>query len=294
MSQQSQEQYQFIEKILKIHVQEDVSMEEFQFFYGGNFNLAVRVKLKSGEFFIKWNQGDHHGLFEAEAKNLQLLEQTKTIQVPQVIGVGAIEEKEYLMMECIPTGGIKANYWEDFGHKLAQMHQKSSNEGHGLAYTNYLGAAEQKNDWNLNGVDFFIENRLKSQIEIAVYNRRIDLQMEETFNRLFEKLPQLIPHESSSLLHGDLWSGNAMVNADGQVALVDPSCYFGLREAELAFTTMFGGFDKLFYEAYHEAYPIEKGFHERIPIYNLYPLMVHVNLFGEGYVPAVQKILNSY
>jgi len=144
MSQQSQEQYQFIENILKIHVREDVSIEEFQFFYGGNFNLAVRVKLKSGEFFIKWNQGDHHGLFEAEAKNLHLLHQTKTIQVPQVIGVGAIEEKEYLMMECIPTGEINATYWEDFGHQLALMHLNSSDMGHGLGYTNYLGAAEQK------------------------------------------------------------------------------------------------------------------------------------------------------
>jgi fructosamine-3-kinase len=294
MSQQSQEQYQFIERILKIHVREDVAIEEFQFFYGGNFNLAVRVKLKSGEFFIKWNQGDHHGLFEAEAKNLELLNQTSTIQVPQVIGVGTVEEKEYLMMECIPTGEINTTYWEDFGHKLALMHQNSSALGHGLGYTNYLGAAEQKNDWNLNGVNFFIENRLKNQIEIAVYNRKIDLEMENKFSQLFEKLPDLIPNEPSSLMHGDLWSGNVMVNTLGQVVFVDPSCYYGLREAELAFTTMFGGFDKTFYEAYHEAHPIEKGFHERIPLYNLYPLMVHVNLFGEGYVPAVQKILNSY
>jgi fructosamine-3-kinase len=192
------------------------------------------------------------------------------------------------------SGEINATYWEDFGHQLALMHLNSSDMGHGLGYTNYLGAAEQKNDWNLNGVRFFIENRLKHQIEIAVYHRKIDLDIENKFNSLFEKLPELIPNETSSLLHGDLWSGNAMVNAVGQVVLVDPSCYYGLREAELAFTTMFGGFDKTFYEAYHEAYPIEKGFHERIPIYNLYPLMVHVNLFGEGYVPAVQKILNSY
>lgn len=294
MSQQSQEQYQFIERILKLHIKKDVVIDEFQFFYGGNFNLAVRVKLKSDEFFIKWNQGDHQGLFEAEAKNLNLLDQSKTIQVPEVIGVGAIDEKEYLMLECIPTGEINTNYWQDFGQKLALMHLNTSSKGHGLEYTNYLGAAEQKNDWKVNGVDFFIENRLKNQIEIAVYNRKIDLEMENKFKQLFEKLPDIIPNETSSLLHGDLWSGNAMVNNVGQVVLVDPSCYYGLREAELAFTTMFGGFDKKFYESYHEAYPIEKGFHERIPLYNLYPLMVHVNLFGEGYVPAVQKILSSY
>lgn len=294
MSQQSQEQYQFIESILRKHVGDVSNMEDFQFFYGGNFNLAVRVKLKAGEFFIKWNQGEHLGLFEAEAKNLALLDSTKAIRVPQVLGVGSLEEKEYLMMECLPTGEKSTDYWEDFGTKLAHLHKNSSVNGHGLAYTNYLGASKQTNDWNLNGVQFFIEQRLKRQVEIASYNRKIDAATEEKFQTLFEKLPAFIPNEPSALLHGDLWSGNAMIHADGYIALVDPSCYYGLREAEIAFTTMFGGFDPAFYEAYHAAFPIEKGFHERIPLYNLYPLMVHVNLFGEGYLPAVQKILSDY
>ncbi len=138
MSQQSQEQYQFIESILRKHVGEVSDMEDFQFFYGGNFNLAVRVKLKAGEFFIKWNQGEHLGLFEAEAKNLALIDSTEAIRVPQVIGVGSLEEKEYLMMECLPTGEKSEDYWEDFGARLAQLHKNSVTDGHGLAYTNYL------------------------------------------------------------------------------------------------------------------------------------------------------------
>jgi fructosamine-3-kinase len=96
-----------------------------------------------------------------------------------------------------------------------------------------------------------------------------------------QKLPSLIPNEKPSLIHGDLWSGNVMTDANGQVALVDPACYYGLREAELAFTTMFGGFDTSFYEAYHEVYPIENGFGDRIPIYNLYPLMVHESIWRD-------------
>lgn len=294
MSQQSQEQYQFIAQILSKHTGESTQIDDFQFFYGGNFNLAVRLRVKNTEYFIKWTQGDHQGPFEAEAKNLQMIHATDAIQVPQVLGVGQLDEKEYLMMECIESADKHANYWHDFGEKLAHLHKNTSSLGHGLEYTNFIGAATQENSWKKDGVDFFIENRLNKQVDRALYDRKITPELAENFQRLYEKLPDLLPHEAPALIHGDLWSGNAMVNEQGLVTLVDPCCYYGLREAELAFTTMFGGFDTKFYEAYHATFPIEKGFHERIPLYNLYPLMVHVNLFGEGYLPAVNKILASY
>ncbi|MEN9729071.1 MAG: hypothetical protein RLZ91_188 [Bacteroidota bacterium] len=294
MSQQSQEQYQFIAAILTKHMGAGANIDDLQFFYGGNFNLAVRVKTGTSEYFIKWTQGEHQGLFEAEANNLQLIEKTGAINVPSVLGVGTLDEKEYLMMDCIQSAEKSAHYWTDFGGKLAHLHQQHATKGHGLDYDNFLGAAKQDNTWQADGVQFFIQNRLKKQVDTAIYNRKISAEMEEQFNGLYEKLPHLIPNESSALLHGDLWSGNAMVNAQGEITLVDPCCYYGLREAELAFTTMFGGFPTEFYEAYHRTFPIEKDFHQRIPLYNLYPLMVHVNLFGEGYLPAVTKILSSY
>jgi fructosamine-3-kinase len=248
----------------------------------------------SDEYFIKWNQGDHQGLFDAEAKNLDLIGKTSSISVPSVMGTGTMEEKEYLMMECIPSGEKAANYWVDFGEKLALLHKNTSESGHGLDYTNFIGAAPQINTWNQNGIAFFIEHRLRNQLARAIYDRKIDAELEAKFETLFEKLPSLLPNEKSALIHGDLWSGNAMTNPQGLITLVDPACYYGFREAELAFTTMFGGFDESFYEAYHANFPIEKGFHERIPLYNLYPLLVHVNLFGEGYLPAVKKIVDSY
>lgn len=294
MSQQSQEQYQFISAILAQHIGAGTQINDLQFFYGGNFNLAVRVKSGHSEYFIKWTQGEHQGLFEAEAKNLQLIKNTGAIDVPSVLGVGNLDAKEYLMMECIQSAEKSEVYWSDFGHKLAHLHQNTGSLGHGLDYTNFLGAAKQDNTWESDGVQFFIQKRLKKQVDEAIYHRRISADMEKHFETLYEKLPNLIPNEPSALLHGDLWSGNAMVNAQGEITLVDPCAYFGLREAELAFTTMFGGFPTEFYEAYHQSFPIEKGFHERIPLYNLYPLMVHVNLFGEGYLPAVNKILASY
>lgn len=295
MSSETQAQYQFIDKIIQHHLGENTEVKDLEFFYGGNFNLAVRVKLKNEEeYFIKWNQGDHQGLFEAEAKNLDLMGKTSSISVPSVIGAGAMEEKEYLMMECIPSGEKVAKYWPDFGEKIALLHKNTSPKGHGLDYTNYLGAASQVNTWNKDGVAFFTENRLRKQLAQAVYDRKIDCALETKFESLFEKLPSLLPNEASALIHGDLWSGNAMTNPDGLITLVDPACYYGLREAEIAFTTMFGGFDEAFYEAYNANFPIQKGFHERIPLYNLYPLLVHVNLFGEGYLPAVKKIVDTY
>ena len=295
MSTETQAQYQFIDKIIQHQLGENTEVKDLEFFYGGNFNLAVRVQLKNAdEYFIKWNQGDHQGLFEAEAKNLDLIGNTSSISVPSVIGTGTMEEKEYLMMECIPSGEKASNYWTDFGEKLARLHQYTSNKGHGLDYTNYIGASPQINTWHQNGIAFFIEHRLRNQLERAIYDRKIDAALEAKFEKLFEKLPDLIPNEKSALIHGDLWSGNAMTNPQGLITLVDPACYFGFREAEIAFTTMFGGFEEAFYEAYHANFPIEKGFHERIPLYNLYPLLVHVNLFGEGYLPAVKKIVDSY
>jgi len=107
-------------------------------------------------------------------------------------------------------------------------------------------------------------------------------------------MKDLLPHEPPSLLHGDLWSGNVMAGLSEEPVLVDPAVYFGNREIEIAFTTLFGGFDSLFYEAYQESFPLEKNFEERIDLYNLYPLLVHVNLFGGGYSNSVWTILRRF
>ncbi|MFD1820015.1 Fructosamine-3-kinase [Pseudarcicella hirudinis] len=293
MTFQSQEQFQFIESILFENLGKKPEIIDFQFFYGGNFNLAVRVKVKEGDFFIKWNQGGLNDMFESEANSLQLLRETNTVHIPAVINHGRNGEKEYLMIEFVSAGFQQENYWEDFGQKLALLH-RNSNEQFGLHFNNYIGALRQSNEWMENGVAFFIEKRLKIQVELALYDRKITPEIAKKFEKLFEEIPNLIPNEKPALIHGDLWSGNVMTDSKGLVALVDPAAYYGLREAELAFTTMFGGFETTFYEAYHEVYPIAKGYSQRIPIYNLYPLMVHVNLFGGGYLDAVEKILKKF
>lgn len=290
---QTQEQYQFIESILFENLGYNPEILDFQFFYGGNFNLAVRVKVKEGDFFIKWNQGDHTGMFETEARSLELLGSTGALSIPKVVNFGKIVDKDYLMLEFLSTAHRQNDFWQDFGRKLAKLHLNTA-PNYGLDYNNYIGALHQSNEWMNNGVEFFVEKRLRVQAGLALYERRITTELYERLMGFVQKLPSLIPNEKPSLIHGDLWSGNVMTDANGQVALVDPACYYGLREAELAFTTMFGGFDTSFYEAYHEVYPIENGFGDRIPIYNLYPLMVHVNLFGGGYLDAVEKIIKKF
>jgi fructosamine-3-kinase len=293
MTFQTQEQYQFIESILFENLGHNPEVLDFQFFYGGNFNLAVKVKVAEGDYFIKWNQGDHDGMFESEARSLQILRETGVLSIPNVINHGKIVDKEYLMIEFLTASYRQDNYWQDFGQKIARLHTHT-NEKYGLDFNNYIGALRQSNEWMEDGVQFFIEKRLKVQAGLALYDRKISPQLYDKFQVLYEKLPNLIPNEKPALLHGDLWSGNVMTDNQGFAALVDPACYYGLREAELAFTTMFGGFEPVFYEAYHEIYPIQNGFGDRIPIYNLYPLMVHVNLFGGGYLDAVEKILLKY
>lgn len=294
MSDQPQEQYQFVEEIVKNNIPGAGNIQDLEFFYGGNFNLAVRIKIESGEYFIKWNLGEHKGIFEAEGKNLQLLGETKSVSVPEVIAFGKHQEKEFLIMECIHSVEKSPTYFTDLGQQIAALHQHSHPNGFGLDYNNFIGASEQKNDWRANGIDFFIENRLLFQIDKALYDRKIDSQLAHKFEQFFKEIPSIFPKEKSALLHGDLWSGNTMVNEKGLATLVDPTCYYGYREAEIAFTTMFGGFEESFYESYHEQFPLEKGFHARIPYYNLYPLLVHVNLFGEGYIPTIQTILKPF
>ena len=289
---QNQDQFQFIESILFEILGHRPEVLDYQFLYGGNFNLAVRVQVAEGHFFVKWNNGEHEGMFEAEARSLQLLQDTNTIQIPNVVAHGRRPDGDYLVMEFVPSGPQKDDYWADFGKKLSALHA-NTHRHFGLSYNNYVGALAQNNRPMENGIEFFIERRLKPQVSKSMQERKISGYVKDAFEQFYEKLPDLIPNEKPALIHGDLWSGNVMTGADGYVSLIDPAAYYGLRESELAFTTLFGGFENIFYETYYEASPLEPGFADRIPIYNLYPLMVHVNLFGGGYLSAVEKILKK-
>ena len=288
-----EEQFDFFEGVFFQTLGRSVEVLEARFLVGGNINTAAQVFSSEGLFFVKWNPEERVDMFEWEARGLDLLRSTEAIYIPEVIGYGKYRDKTYLVLEYIDPVVPKTDYWESFGQSLALLHSHTQSK-FGLHFDNYIGSLPQSNTLTDNGITFYIEQRLQPQAGMALYKGLISKELYAKFQKLYQRLPDLLPIERPALLHGDLWSGNVMVNEQGDAALIDPAVYYGLREAELAFTTLFGGFDERFYDAYDEAFPMEDGFQERIPIYNLYPLLVHLNLFGTGYLSGIERVLNRF
>lgn len=287
------EQVQFFESILFETFGQTIEVLEVRVVSGGSINTAVRVFTSEGTFFIKFNHAEQEDMFEKEVRGLEILRQTATFHIPSVSGYGKNGNKAYLIQEFVENGGQRPDFWKNFGESLAKLHSHSQ-RNFGLPFDNYIGSLVQSNCPNSNGIDFFIEQRLRPQAGLARYNNVISKELYERFERFYPVLKSVIPVERPALIHGDLWSGNFLTNQRGRVSLVDPAPYYGFREAEIAFTHLFGGFDDEFYEAYNEAFPLEPDFSSRIPIYNLYPLLVHVNLFGKSYLPPIERLLKRY
>lgn len=287
------EQLDFFEHILFQALGKPVEVLETRFLSGGDINLAAYVFSSEGAVFVKWNEAEKEGMFEAEARGLDLLRRAEALTIPEVIHHGQYQEKAFLMLEYINPTPRAANYWQDLGQSLALLHSHTQPR-FGLDFDNYIGSLPQQNTQTSNGLRFFIEQRIQAQAGLAFYKGLLSKELYNKLPRLYDRLPELLPNERPALLHGDLWSGNVLVNEQGAPALIDPAVYYGFREMELAFTTLFGGFEPLFYEAYDEAFPLEPGFTERISIYNLYPLLVHVNLFGTGYVSGIERVLERF
>jgi len=261
---------------------------------GGCINHAMKVETSSGNFFLKWNDAKcYPEMFEAEAKGLSLLKSTNAIGIPEVIGTDEEDGNSFIILEFIEAGKGEKNFWPDFGTALAHLHKHSS-DYFGLGHDNYIGSLAQTNRQIKAWIDFFISQRLEKQIAIAKNTGAIDKATIIQFDNLFKRLAELIPEEPSSLLHGDLWNGNFMTGSDGKAWLIDPAVYYGHREMDLAMTKLFGGFSEVFYSSYIESFPLQQGFTERIDIHNLYPLLVHVNLFGGGYLVEVKNILSRF
>lgn len=292
------EQFSFFESILFVALGQSVEVIETQFLAGGDISTAAQVFSSEGVFFIKWNHAvpdssEAIDMFEAEAHGLDLLRRTDALYVPPVIGYGRQSDKSYLILDYIDAGQPGPQYWETLGQSLAVLHSHSQST-FGLTFPNYIGSLPQTNTPTVNGIDFFFDHRLLPQAGLALYKGLLSKTAYDALFRLRDQLPGLIPNERPALLHGDLWSGNVMTTEQGQPALIDPAVYYGFREADLAHTRLFGGFDQRFYDAYDEAFPLHDGFEERVAIYNLYPLLVHVNLFGSGYVSGVERVLKRF
>lgn len=259
---------------------------------GGSINQAYEVKTSLGSFFVKVNHKTlYPGMFEAEVKGLNLMRENTLLRVPEPLFVASVGNQAYLVMEYVEQGSKDPSFWKRFGEGLAALHRTTSNH-FGLTHNNYIGSLPQQNNQHQNWADFFEQERLRPQIEMA--NNQLDGRTIDQFEKLFSLLPELFPNEPPALVHGDLWGGNYLCDEKGEPVLIDPAVYFGHREMDLGMTTLFGGFSEALYEEYHRVFPLEHGWRERLDLYNLYPLMVHVNLFGGGYLQSVKQILNRF
>lgn len=261
---------------------------------GGCIHHGTQVHMASGQaYFLKYNAPQERGNFEAERLGLHLLARADALPVPEPLAVGATDGHAYLLMHWIETGRPAADYWENLGQGLALQHQHSQ-ASFGLDHDNYIGALPQPNQPTDTWAAFFISQRLQPMIRRASQQDLLPDELRRDLESLFPRIEELFPREKPALLHGDLWGGNLLCNAAGQAAIIDPAVYYGHREMELAFMTLFDRQPPAFFEAYHATYPLAPDWRSRIDLCNLYPLLVHVNLFGRGYLSSLQSALRGY
>jgi fructosamine-3-kinase len=260
---------------------------------GGDINDAHQLRLGDGRvLFVKSNPRFERWAFVAEAKGLAWLAQARCLRVPDVVAVSEEQDRPaFLVLEYLPPGRPAPDHDEQLGRGLAGVHRAGA-ASFGLDHSNLIGSLPQENAPRPAWSEFYWEQRLAPQLCRAVDAGKIPRRIQTQFEKLHVALDQRLgPTESPSRLHGDLWSGNVHVTADGAPCLIDPACYGGHREVDLAMMRLFGGFRARVFESYHEAFPLAPGASERVPLYQLYPLLVHVNLFGGGYVSSLETRL---
>ena len=272
--------------------------------YGGDINRSYRLSLSDGSaLFMKCNTMRNLPFFTAEAQGLAALRGSGAVGVPNALAAGTDQTQDvsFLLMEYLESATRISRYWEVFGRELAALHRAdcsklapaSGSLPFGFAADNYIGASPQKNTPAADWLTFFRDCRLLPQFKMA--ERYFDPGTRRQFERLLDRLDsRLTEPEFPSLIHGDLWSGNAVCGPDGKAWILDPAAYVGHFEAELAMTELFGGFPSAFYQAYHEVNPIDSGYRDRRDLYNLYHLLNHLNLFGGSYLSSVRQVLNRY
>ncbi|MDN3669607.1 fructosamine kinase family protein [Echinicola jeungdonensis] len=283
----------FYEQVLLQESHEKIHLNSIRLISAGTANQSVLLYTDKGPLFLKSNFQDSPEMFHQEIKGLNLLRKNCPLQIPKTVGSGRLDNQNYLLIEWIEGGYPGADYWERLGHGLAEMHMATS-PVFGLEDNNFISILPQSNLQHEKWVDFYINERLEPMLGKAFYEKTISKSFYKKFQLIYPKLEGHLPKEKPALLHGDLWSGNVIVNSQGQPCLIDPAVYYGHREMDLAFSKLFGGFEGRFYDAYHNIFPLEPGFSSRADIYNLYPLLVHLNLFGKSYLPGLKKIIKKY
>lgn len=276
-----------LKQIAELH---EISISGTSALAGGSINEVLLLETSVGKKVLKLNKAARFpGMFEAEKEGLETLQNTETIDIPEVLGCGKVKDSSYLLLEYKAPGKQKTNFWSIFAEQLADLHKTTAPE-FGFQSDNYIGSLPQQNDSSPTATDFYIDMRLKPQLSLASKKGFSFSSVEITL----ANMASVIPEEPPALIHGDLWSGNYLVNEYGAPCFIDPAVSFASREMDLAMMKLFGGFPAHFFARYAEVFPLEPGFDERIPLWQLYYLLVHLNIFGSSYLSGVDKILKDF
>lgn len=278
---------------------EGVRIESQRAVFGGDINRAYALGLSNGTvIFMKANTRRKIGIFEGEAESLDFIRQTGTVRSPMPLAIGTDGDISFLLMEFIPSGPASRSSSEELALGLARMHSADTSAfvhggKYGALHDHLLGSGLQDNTPSDNWVNFFAERRLRPQFEKA--SSYFDPAARKQISKFLDHLDNYLTEpDHPSLMHGDLWAGNYMIDDQGHPWLIDPAAYVGHAEADLAMTELFGGFDRTFYDVYRSASGLDPEYSSRRDIYNLYHLVKHLNLFGAGYLSSVRAVLRKY
>ncbi len=274
----------------------DSAIKDTKNLSGGCISNAYKIIMESGKkFLLKINNDSPADMFATEAHGLNELQKADAIRVP-----GAkIFSRNYLVTEFIEGGTKSGSFFSDFGKQFADLH-KYKGSAFGFYEDNYIGSNPQKNltddDENKDWTEFYFHKRLLFQLLLCEKNGYATEELRKNFSLLENKIGDILTgsEEEPSLLHGDLWSGNYMVDDKGNPCIIDPAVYYGHREADLGMTKLFGGYPDEFYGSYNENYPLKEGWEYRENIYKLYHVLNHLNLFGRGYYAQALSLIKYY
>jgi fructosamine-3-kinase len=282
-----------ISKEIAKAIGKDFEIVDRQTIGGGCINQAYLISNNREQYFVKLNRSDLLDMFAAEAKGLSEIAGTETIKVPRVICWGVAGDRSYLVLEYLDLiDNATPQNWNQMGRDLAKMHQRriSPDRQFGWHIDNTIGSTPQINTWEDNWATFFTNHRIGYQLQLAQSNGG-------KFPRataLIAKIPKLLANyrPKPSLVHGDLWSGNASFTTAGVPVIFDPATYWGDREVDVAMAALFGGFPNAFFQGYADVYPLDPDYSTRKILYDLYHILNHHNLFGGNYQGQANNMID--
>ena len=260
---------------------------------GGDISNVYLLETQAQKFVLKTNATSQAlAMFQTEKAGLEAIARTKTIHTPPVFLIDKYQGTAFLLLAYIATKRPEASDFKRLGKALAQLHQVK-HASFGWQQHNFIGSLSQTNNQHPNWLDFYIAERLLPQFHLAQQKQLLSSQEIPSKNSLLEKGNSLFKDIQPTLLHGDLWSGNFLIATDGTPYLIDPAVYYGHGEVDIAMARLFGGFSTDFYKAYYEFHPPKTDLTIRQDWYQLYYLLVHLNLFGRGYYSQIKRILGN-